>query len=81
MQKNINKQNINRKIKIAHCVVALSGGVGSMIMNYFDHMKNEYEIHIITQDLVSEEYRNIYERRGYIIHLVPSNREGIGKNI
>lgn len=74
-------QYTNKKIKIAHCVVALSGGVGSMIMNYFDHMKNEYEIHIITQDLVSEEYRNIYEKRGYIIHVVPSKREGIRKNI
>ncbi len=81
MQKSRSNKYINKRIKIAHCVVALSGGVGSMIMNYFDHMKDEYEIHIITQDLVSEEYKNIYERRGYIIHLVPSKREGISKNI
>lgn len=72
---------MDKKIKIAHCIVALSGGVGSMIMNYFDHMKDEYEIHIITQDLVSEEYKNIYEKRGYIIHVVPSKRNGMIKNI
>lgn len=72
---------MEKKIKIAHCVVALSGGVGSVIMNYFDYIKDRYELHIITQDIVSEEYKKKYENRGYTIHVVPSKKQGIVKNI
>ena len=71
-----------KRIKIAHCVVALSGGVGSVIFNYFDQFSpNDYEVHIITQDLVSEDYEELYIKRGYKIHKVPSKKKGIIKNI
>lgn len=71
----------NKLIKIAHCMSSLSGGVGKMIMNYFDNMENnDYEIHVITQDIASKEYLAMYEKRGYIIHVVPSKKEGLMKN-
>lgn len=69
-------------IKIAHCMVSLSGGVGSVIFNYFDQFNHDdYEVHIITQDLVSKDYEKLYTGRGYKIHVVPSKKEGIIKNI
>lgn len=71
-----------KRIKIAHCIVSLSGGVGSVIFNYFDQFNsNDYEVHIITQDLSSKEYEKLYTRRGYKIHVVPSKKKGIIKNI
>ena len=72
---------MKENIIIAHCVVSLSGGVGTMIMNYFDHIKENYEVHIVTQDYVSPEYVSLYQKRGYILHLVPSKKSGIIKNI
>lgn len=70
-----------KKIKIVHCMSALSGGVGKMIMNYFDHIDSEkYEVHIITQDIVSQSYLKLYKDRNYVVHKVPSKKEGILKN-
>lgn len=69
------------KIKIAHCVHGLSGGVGTVIFNYFDQFdKNAYEVHVITQEIESPEYAELYRKRGYILHVVPSKKEGIVKN-
>ena len=43
-------------IKIAHCMTSLAGGVGKVVMNYFDNMPpNEYEVHIVTQATKSDE--------------------------
>lgn len=70
-----------KKIVIAHCVVSLSGGVGAMIINYFDHIQGDYEVHIVTQDYVSDEYVSLFKNRGYILHLVPSKKDGVIKNI
>ena len=70
------------KIKIAHCMTSLAGGVGKVVMNYFDNMPcDEYEVHIITQSIKSAEYVNLYENRGYYIHVVPSKKEGVYKNL
>lgn len=69
-------------IKIAHCMTSLAGGVGKVVMNYFDNMpQNEYEVHIVTQATKSDEYLKMYESRGYHIHVVPSKKNGVWKNI
>ncbi|MCI8527868.1 MAG: glycosyltransferase family 1 protein [Lachnospiraceae bacterium] len=70
------------KIKIALCVCSLDGGVGQIILNYFDNMPGEeYEISIITQDLVSELYKKKFEVRNFKIYKVPSKRESLYKNM
>ena len=69
-------------IKIAHCMTSLAGGVGKVAMNYFDNMPpNEYEVHIVTQATKSDEYLKMYESRGYHIHVVPSKKNSVCKNI
>lgn len=50
------------------------GWVGAMIMNYFDYIQGDYEVHIVTQDYVSDEYVSLFKNRGYILHLVPSKK-------
>ena len=60
------------KIKIAHCMCGLDGGVGNVVLNYFDHMPSEdYEVHILSNDVSSELYRKRYEERGYKIIQIP----------
>lgn len=69
-------------IKIAHCMCSLEGGVGKVVMNYFDNLPSkDYEVHIITQAIGSEEYVRMYEKRGYIIHVVPSKKESLYGNL
>lgn len=69
-------------MKIAHCMCSLEGGVGKVVMNYFDNMPNkDYEVHIITQAIGSEEYVRMYEKRGYIIHVISSKKEGLYGNL
>lgn len=69
-------------IKIAHCMCSLEGGVGKVVMNYFDNMPSEdYEVHIITQAVGSDKYIEMYEKRGYIIHVVPSKKESLFLNL
>lgn len=69
-------------IKIAHCMTSLAGGVGKVIMNYFDNMPaNEYEVHIVTQAIKSDEYLKMYKSRGYYVHVVPSKKSGVWKNL
>lgn len=70
------------KIKIAHCMSGLDGGVGKVIMNYMDNMpKLDYQIDVITQDLVSELYFEQYKSRDFQVHLVPSKSESLVRNL
>lgn len=71
-----------KKIKIAFFVAGLAGGVGSVILNYFDFMPlQDYEVHIITQDIKSQKYIEMYEKRGFKVIKIPSKRESIMHNI
>lgn len=49
------------------------------IGSYIERFK--YEVHIVTQDYVSDEYVSLFKNRGYILHLVPSKKDGVIKNI
>ena len=71
-----------KKIKIAHIVVGLDGGVGNVILNYFDHMPlDDYEVHILAHDISSDLYKTWYEERGFKVIKLPVKREGIFKCI
>ncbi len=61
-----------KKIKIAHCVCGLDGGVGNVILNYFDHMpKENYEVHILSNDIKSDLYMEHYVSRGFKVIEIP----------
>ena len=71
-----------KKIKIAHMVVALDGGVGNVIINYFDHLPLEdYEVHILSHDVSSDLYRKRYEERGFKVIELPKKRNGLAKSM
>lgn len=69
-------------IKIVHFVCRLEyGGVESVILNYFRHINSEeFEKHIITQDINVLSCIEQFEKAGFIIHIVPHKRKGIWKN-
>ncbi len=71
----------NRKIKIAYCVSGLAGGVCNVIANYMKYMPDDYIVDIITQNITSEKYREMYEKLGFNIILVPSKSESIFRNM
>ncbi len=61
-----------KKIKIAHCLCGLEGGVSNVILNYFDHMPLEdYEVHILSNDVTSELYMNHYVSRDFKVIKIP----------
>lgn len=61
---------------------ALDGGVGNVIMNYFDHMPLEdYDVDIITQNADSQEYLNQYKKRGFHVKIVPSKSVSLIGNL
>ena len=71
-----------RKIKIAFCMAALDGGVGKVILNYFDQMPIEdYNVDIITQDFVSKQYIEEYKDRNFKILKVPTKKESLFGNM
>lgn len=70
-----------RKIKIAYCVSGLAGGVCNVIANYMKHMPDDYKVDIITQNITSDKYRELYEKLGFNIVLVPSKSESILGNM
>lgn len=70
-----------KKIKIAYCVSGLAGGVCKVIANYMKHMPDDYTVDIITQNITSEKYRELYEKLGFNIILVPSKSESIFRNM
>lgn len=71
-----------KKIRIAHMVVALDGGVGNVILNYFDHLPLEdYEVHILSHDVNSDLYRTRYEQRNFRVIELPKKSDGLLKSI
>lgn len=73
---------MSKKIKVAYCLAGLDGGVGTVILNYLDHMPLEnYQIDIISQGANIEDYRRRFEQRGCRVMLVPSKSESLYKNL
>lgn len=70
-----------KKIKIGMCLSGLDGGVGNMILNYFEHMPLEnYEVDIISQGEARQVYMDSYNNKGFNVYMVPSKSESIIKN-
>lgn len=73
-----------RKIKVAEVVSRLeSGGVESMLLNYLGHFKHpeDFDIHIITQDINDERCVKQFQDAGYTVDIVTHKRKSILKNV
>lgn len=72
------------KIQIAEFVTRLEfGGVEAMILNYINHFsdKDQFEFHIVTQDINNEECINLFRDNGFTVHIVTHKRKSILKNV
>lgn len=75
---------MNKKIKIAEFVTRLEfGGVESVLLNYLGHFKNgeNFDIHIVTQDINDPNCIELFRNRGYTVHVVTHKRKSMRKNI
>lgn len=75
---------MKKRIKVAEVVTRLEyGGVESVILNYINHMekREEFEIHIITQDINSTGCIKLFEESGCIVHIITHKRKNILKNL
>lgn len=71
------------KIKVCECVSRLqSGGVEAVILNYISHFKNleNFELHILTQDINDDKCIKQFQDAGFIIHIVTHKRKSVLKN-
>ena len=71
---------MRRKISIAIFVHGLSGGVGQVLLNYFSHMPDDYELDLITMYVESDKLASEFKQHGFNIIKIPSKRESIIKN-
>lgn len=69
------------KIKVAIFLVGLSGGAGKVVMNYFSHMPDDYQVDIITMHIESEELLKQYQKLNFNVVKVPSKKESLLKNM
>lgn len=73
-----------RKVKVAEFVSRLeSGGVESMLLNYLGHFSypEDFEIHIVTQDINDERCLRTFQDAGYHIDIVTHKKKSIFKNV
>lgn len=63
-----------KKIRIAHFVSALQGGVGNVILNYFGHMPDDYEVDIVSEDISSALYEKQYKALGFNVIQISSKK-------
>lgn len=71
-------------IKVAEFVTRLEfGGVEAMLLNYTTHFQHpeQFEFHIITQDINDDNCIRQFEDAGYTVHVVTHKRKSIAKNI
>ena len=75
---------MNPKIKIVQFVTRLEfGGVEAMLINYTTHFKNpeQFDFHIITQDINNPNCIRQFEEAGYTVHIVTHKRKSIARNV
>lgn len=70
-------------IKIANFVCRLEfGGVESVILNYSDYLnKEDFDLHIVTQDINIQDCIDQFVNKGFTIHVVPHKTRSIIKNV
>lgn len=75
---------MDEKIKIAEFVTRLEfGGVEAVLLNYLGHFKNKenYDIHIVTQDINDPDCIKLFESLGYTVDILTHKRKSIAKNV
>lgn len=73
-----------KKVKVAEFVSRLeSGGVESMLLNYLGHFSHpeDFDIHIVTQDINDERCLQTFRDAGYHIDVVTHKKKSIYKNV
>ncbi|WP_270302333.1 glycosyltransferase [Baileyella intestinalis] len=71
-------------IRVAEFVTRLEfGGVEAMLLNYTTHFQHpeQFEFHVITQDINDDNCIRQFENAGYTVHVVTHKRKSIAKNI
>ena len=74
---------MNHLIKVAEIIPRLEfGGVESVVLNYIKNLpnRNDFEIHVIAQNIYDEECIRQFEDLGIKIHLVTHKRTSLVKN-
>lgn len=69
------------KIKIAIFVHGLSGGVGQVLLNYFNNMPKDYELDIITMHIESEDLLSTFQNNNFKVIKIPSKSDSLVGNI
>ena len=74
---------MEKKIKVAEVVSRLEfGGVESMLLNYLPHFENkeQFDFHIITQDINVQKCIEEFEKIGCTVHIVTHKRTNFFEN-
>lgn len=59
-----------------------SGGVEAVLINFFSHIPcNKYNLSIVTYKISNGYRKNLFEKLGFRIILIPPKKEGLGKSI
>lgn len=75
---------MNTRIKVAEFISRLEfGGVEAMLLNYTTHFQHpeQFDLHIITQDINDENCIRQFKDAGYTVHIVTHKRKSIAKNV
>ena len=75
---------MNSKIKVAELISRLEfGGAEAMLLNYTTHFQHpeQFDLHIITQDINDDNCIRQFEEAGYTVHIVTHKRKSIAKNV
>lgn len=69
------------KIKIAIFVHGLSGGVGQVLINYFNNMPKDYDLDIITMNVESKQLLSEFKNSNFKVIKIPSKSESFVRNM
>ena len=75
---------MDSKIKVAEFISRLEfGGAEAMLLNYTTHFQHpeQFDLHIITQDINDDDCIRQFEDAGYTVHIVTHKRKSIAKNV
>lgn len=75
---------MDSKIKVAEFISRLEfGGAEAMLLNYTTHFQHpeQFDLHIITQDINDDNCIRQFEDTGYTVHIVTHKRKSIVKNV
>ena len=68
-----------KKICLVVCNL-ISGGVESVLLNYFSNIKDDFEVELITYGIGSQICYNSFLDLGFTIHIIPRKKDGFLKS-